>query len=278
VTWGSSNTAVARVDSSGYVTSVAVGTATITATSGGISGTATVTVYVSSPTTVILNQVADTLLTGHHVQLIASAYDQMGYRLNETIDWTTSDPTVATVDTTGQVRGIAPGYVDIMAVVGGAGVTKHIKVVLAPPSPSIAGDWTMTLSASPSCSNQLPALARQRQFTVHFTQQGDDFRLTITSPTLAVANSGEDGGTLLGSSIAFGFIGDTDYGTWSTTDLHDDLGNGTTLDFDGIVTGLASGSEIHATMSGDLEIGPYSMDGPAVICRATDHTVILRRP
>src|SRR5215831_10526935 len=89
VTWGSSNTAVARVDSSGYVTSVAVGTATITATSGGISGTATVTVYVSSPTTVILNQVADTLLTGHHVQLIASAYDQMGYRLNETIDWTT---------------------------------------------------------------------------------------------------------------------------------------------------------------------------------------------
>jgi uncharacterized protein YjdB len=44
VTWTSSNTAVASVSSAGVVTGVKVGTATITATSEGKTGTATVTV------------------------------------------------------------------------------------------------------------------------------------------------------------------------------------------------------------------------------------------
>ncbi len=44
VSWGSMNAAVATVDAAGMVTAQSVGTATITATSGGQSGTATVTV------------------------------------------------------------------------------------------------------------------------------------------------------------------------------------------------------------------------------------------
>jgi alpha-tubulin suppressor-like RCC1 family protein len=44
ITWASDNPAVARVDANGQVTSVGVGTARVTATSEGVSGTATVTV------------------------------------------------------------------------------------------------------------------------------------------------------------------------------------------------------------------------------------------
>jgi Bacterial Ig-like domain (group 2) len=48
VTWSSSDQSVATVDSAGTVTGVAVGTATITARSGGLSGTGTVNVVTTS--------------------------------------------------------------------------------------------------------------------------------------------------------------------------------------------------------------------------------------
>jgi len=49
VTWASSDASIASVDSTGLVTGVAPGTVTITATSEGVAGTATVTVLASSP-------------------------------------------------------------------------------------------------------------------------------------------------------------------------------------------------------------------------------------
>src|SRR5262249_30641911 len=137
-------------------------------------------------------------------------------------------------------------------------------------------DWTMTLSASRSCRDRLPGVARDRQYTVHFVQQGADFQLVISGPTLVVDDP-MDSGVLLGNAITFGLAGDTDYGTWSSTYLHDRVGDGTTLDFDGVISGIVAGSEIQATMNGDMEIGPESANGPSAICRATDHTVTLRR-
>src|SRR4051812_48310417 len=43
-TWSSSNTAVATVSQSGLVSAIAAGTATISASSGGVSGTSSITV------------------------------------------------------------------------------------------------------------------------------------------------------------------------------------------------------------------------------------------
>jgi hypothetical protein len=136
----------------------------------------------------------------------------------------------------------------------------------------------MTLAPSPSCRDRFPAIAAERQYLVHFTQEGVDFRLTISAPTLEVANPGENGGTIVGTTIRFGFIGDTGYGDWSSTDLHDHLSPTETLDFAGSVLGVVSGSEIAATMSGDVDYWkePRSYT-PTVACRATDHVVTLRR-
>jgi plastocyanin len=59
--WSSSNTAVATVDQNGLVTAVADGTATITASAGGATGTATVTVgTVPAATTIEWNLGAET--------------------------------------------------------------------------------------------------------------------------------------------------------------------------------------------------------------------------
>ena len=49
ITWASSSSSVASVSSTGLVTAVAEGTATITATSGSVSGTASVTVLALPP-------------------------------------------------------------------------------------------------------------------------------------------------------------------------------------------------------------------------------------
>jgi hypothetical protein len=276
VTWASSDTAVAHV-LQGFVTAAGFGTATITATSGGVTGTATVTVYSPSVAKIVVTPASDTLFTEHHFNLVAVTYDQVNYPYSQPVTWSTSDTSVATVDSSGRVSAVAPGKAIISAATLGVTAQVPVTVVLGPPSAAIDGDWMMTLSASPSCRDKLPAVARDRQYLVHFTQQGADFGVTISSPTLLVDNPGEDAGSLLGTAIQFWLVGDTGYDTWSTTDLHDLLGDGTRMDFDGIVTGVVSGSVIHATMKGDMELGPESDTGPLANCRANDHTATLTR-
>jgi hypothetical protein len=276
VTWASSNTSVAQVVG-GAVIAVGLGTATITATAGGVTGTATITVYTPSVATIMVWPANDTLLTEHHASLLAITYDQVGAQYGQPVTWSSSDATVVTVDSSGRIAAGVPGSAVITVVAGTAKTEVPVTVLLGPPSAPIEGDWTMTLSASPSCRDKLPAAARDRQYFVHFAQTGADFGLTISSPTLQVDNPGEDTGSLVGMAITFVLIGDTGYDTWSTTDLHDSLGDGTRLDFDGIVTGVVSGSVIRATMSGDMELGPEDFNGPIATCRATDHTVTLRR-
>jgi hypothetical protein len=275
VTWSSSNTAVARVDG-GTVTGVSLGTATITATSDGVSGTATVTVYQPTVSSILVTPGADTIYTEHHAVLSAITYDQVGAYYSQRLTWTSSDSTVVAVDSTGRVTAGEPGTAVITATAGEIKQPVSITVVRGPISAAIAGDWTMTLSASPSCRDLLPGFARDRQYTVHFVQHGADVSLMISSPTLVVDDP-TDNGVLFGNLFSFDLTGDTNYGTWSSTYLHDRLGDGTTLDFDGQITGTVVGSEIHATMSGDMEIGPESATGPSAICRATDHVVTLRR-
>ena len=62
ITWGSSNGAVATVSGSGLVTAVAAGTATITATSGTVSGTSAITV--TAPTLTTPGTVGDLTVAG----------------------------------------------------------------------------------------------------------------------------------------------------------------------------------------------------------------------
>src|SRR5205814_10177185 len=62
MTWTSSNAAIAAVNGSGLETAVAAGSATVTATSGGITGTASVTV--AAPVITKPGTVADLAVAG----------------------------------------------------------------------------------------------------------------------------------------------------------------------------------------------------------------------
>jgi len=142
VTWGSSNTAVALVSAGGLVTGVATGTAAITATSEGKSGTATVTVTTLPPpppapvASVIVSPASSSLQVGGTVQLLATLQDANGGVLSgRVVTWMSSDGSVAIVNGSGLVTAVAPGQATITATSEGKSGSAAITVA----SPSGGG-------------------------------------------------------------------------------------------------------------------------------------------
>ncbi len=111
VTWSSSNTKVATV-SKGKVTAVAAGTANITCKTSNGNKTAVCKVTVS-PTKVASVTVAKTafLYPGNSTKLTATITPSNAD--NKTLKWTSSNSNIATVDSTGTVRAIKSGTVNI---------------------------------------------------------------------------------------------------------------------------------------------------------------------
>lgn len=130
IAWQSSNTAVATVSSTGVVTAVAVGAATITATSEGRSGTAAVTATLSPVATVVITPTLDTLGVGSERAFAATLRDANGVLLtNRTINWNSSNVQVATVSSTGVISALAPGNAVISAVSEGRVGTSQLVVL-----------------------------------------------------------------------------------------------------------------------------------------------------
>lgn len=114
VTWSSDNTAVATVDASGKVTAVAPGTATITVTTADGGKTANCTVTVTQPVNdVTLDKTTMDLFVDNGGTLTAKI--QPDNASNKTVDWTTSNAGVATVDANGKVTAVGAGKATITA-------------------------------------------------------------------------------------------------------------------------------------------------------------------
>ncbi|HEX6809389.1 MAG TPA: Ig-like domain-containing protein [Gemmatimonadaceae bacterium] len=136
VTWASSATAAATVSTSGLVTALAPGSATVTATSEGKSGTSAISVTLVPVSTVALAPKTDTLAVGAKAQLSATLKDSAGNVLTgRTITWGTSSSSVATVTTSGSVTGVAGGNATITATSEGKAGTSTIVVDAPPPPP-----------------------------------------------------------------------------------------------------------------------------------------------
>jgi Bacterial Ig-like domain (group 2) len=160
VTWSSSDSAVATIDSSGLATGVGPGTTTITASASGMSATATLTLSTPGQSQGILSSItvipsSQTLIaTGDSAQYIAigtfstapTTQDMTGQ-----VKWVSSDVNVATIGSTGIAVATGPGQATITA--------------LARASNGAAVTGTATLSScaagSPGCTvvNNLPALS-----------------------------------------------------------------------------------------------------------------------
>ena len=115
VSWKSSDASTASVDANGKVTAVKAGSATITVTTADGSKTATCSVTVTSKnvsvTDVTLDKTEAALTQGETVQLTATVKPDDA--TDKSIEWTSSDESVATVDNSGKVTAVSEGKVTI---------------------------------------------------------------------------------------------------------------------------------------------------------------------
>ena len=132
-TWASSDTKVATVDAAGVVTAVANGTARITATTGGKSGSVNVTVAQTTASVVVTPATSQISAAGATAQLSAQALDGNGRPIAaRTFTWTSDAAAVATVSPTGLATGVANGAAHVTASVDGKSGSATVTVVIAP--------------------------------------------------------------------------------------------------------------------------------------------------
>src|SRR5213595_892804 len=163
ITWQSSNSAIASVNGSGLVTGVGPGgPVTMTATSEGQSGTASVTVTVAPVAAVTVTPSSETVAIGQTVQLTATPRDASGNPLTgRVITWQSSNGAVASVNGSGLVSGVATGTGTITATSEGQSGTALVtvsnvpvaSVTVTPASASVPQGATVQLTATPRDAN-----------------------------------------------------------------------------------------------------------------------------
>lgn len=157
ITWTSSNLAVATVDENGNVTAVGVGTVIITATtSNGKTYTTTLTVEPTLATSLTLNRTSASLKVANTIQL--SARFTPATTTNQTVEWSTSNESIAKVNTSGLVTAKALGTCVITATAkDGSGVSASCELVVGEtPAESITispkGPFTIKIGETVSLS------------------------------------------------------------------------------------------------------------------------------
>jgi trimeric autotransporter adhesin len=138
--WSSSNTSIASISTSGLVTGKVGGSVTITytVTTGCSVASATRTVTVSSSSSVAAISGNSAVCLGNNIQLTDATAGGI---------WNTSNGNIATVSTSGVVRGIRAGTVTITYTISGAcgmnSTTKSVTVNTAAVVAAITGSSTL---------------------------------------------------------------------------------------------------------------------------------------
>ncbi len=211
--WGSSSPAVASVSSSGLVTGVGEGVATITATMAGRSGSAVVTVRAGVASVAVSPATAQLPLGGAPLQLTAEPRTSTGAPVaGRTPQWASASPAVASVSTTGLVTAVAAGTTTVSATVDGAVGAATIEVLPDPCS------LTRAMQLGQSINGQLVAadcrladntaiqaysftLAARTTVEIVMNSSQVDPYLFLADPQLNVLDQDDDGGPGLNARI-----------------------------------------------------------------------------
>ena len=232
VMWSSDDPVVAAVDANGLVTAVSNGSVQITATSGDASAISVITVKQAAASVIITPEAATLDSIGEAVQFEAVAYDMEGAAVSGApVSWSSSDPEVATVDSTGLATGVGAGETTITATSGEVSGTARLTVTRPPPPPPPPPPTPQTgpdlIVSSPSVTDNSP-------------ETGDSFTLSAT-----VRNDGNDAS----AATTLSYYRSTDV-TITTAD--------TEVDTDTVRALMASGtSEESVSLTAPASAGTY---------------------
>jgi len=185
-TWATSDSVVATIDASGLAVGQSIGATTVTASTGQVSGSASLQVTQGPglmPAYVLVIPSNATLTTlGAQQQFLAAAFDPQGHFVpGVTFTWSSSAPAIATVGaSTGTATAHAAGTVIITA--SGAGHSGAATLVVAPSIATVdVAPLTLTIGVGDSVS--YTAVARDAGGTVvpgvSFTWSADPAVATI---------------------------------------------------------------------------------------------------
>jgi len=226
VTWASSDEAVATVsnadDSNGLATTNALGTTTVSATSGDVSGDTTLTVTDATLVSIEVSPAVPSVANGLTQQFTATGYytDGSDQDLTSQVTWASSDEAVATVSNADDSNGLATTTV--------LGTTT-----VSATSGDVSGDTTLTVTdatlvsidVSPAAPSVASGLTQQFTATGHFTDNSTQeltTQVTWTSSDEAVATvSNADGSNGLATTA--------DLGTTTVSATSGDVTGGATL-------------------------------------------------
>ncbi len=220
VSWSSSIPADATINSSGLASTTATGTVTISAQSGGQTGTATLTISNATPNGLqITPSSISGLPAGDFQQLTATATFTDGSSQNVTSSATyyTSDPTVATVNQSGNVSAVGPGSATITATLGGTTATVPVTVsnatltsiTVTPANPTIPAGQSQQLTATGTYSDGSTQdlsssvnWASSNSAAVSVSSTGNVMVMTPGSATITATRSGVTGSDAITGSNA----------------------------------------------------------------------------
>ena len=211
IAWASSNEQIATVSSSGVLTGVAVGSASIGASSEGVSRAVTAAVTPVPVGSVSLDVGSFTLTVGESRQLTATIRDADGNVLSgRSIEWTSSNSSVATVSSSGLVTAVGSGGTTITAASEGKSSSATVTVSAPPPTLTAVELTPSSVSLQTGATQQFSATGRMsdgstQSVSVSYAATGG----TVTSAGLYTAGNTtgtfrviakQSGGTLVDTS------------------------------------------------------------------------------
>ena len=186
VRWQSANPDIATVDNTGLVTAVSVGSVQITATnSGGQTASVTITVIPTPVESIKLNKTSATLKTTETLALIATVNPETA--TDKSLEWTSDNEAVATVNQNGVVTAIATGEAIItVKAKDGSNVTATCTV-------NVIATEVTSITITANGATTLKALENVQLIATILPETATDKSVTWSASAPGIANVNENG-------------------------------------------------------------------------------------
>jgi len=200
VTYSSMDQTIATVSAAGLVTAIKTGAVIIRATSEGKSGDASLTVSVPSVASVAVSFATANLTVGQTTLATATYKDANGVTLTgRSVQWSSLNPSVATVSIAGVVTAIAPGTATIRAIVESQ-TGDGVATVATAQQTTAKMYWTSSLASQLAVGSTMQVSAAPYDASDH----------VITGKTVTYTSSNTSAATISSTGLLTGIaVGNT---------------------------------------------------------------------